>query len=71
MRRLLAVVTALVTVGAAGCFGSGIAAADDTQAGWTPDHGATERPAATAGDAGGGGTHWGARTFWAFPMTST
>ena len=29
MRRLLAVVTALVTVGATGCFGSGIAAADD------------------------------------------
>jgi hypothetical protein len=40
MRRLLASVTALVTVGAAGCFGSGIAAADDTQAGWTPGHGA-------------------------------
>ena len=42
MRRLLAVVTALVTVGATGCFGSGIAAADDTQAGWTPDHGAPD-----------------------------
>jgi hypothetical protein len=40
MRRPLAVVTALVTVSATGCFGSGIAAADDTQAGWTPDHGA-------------------------------
>ena len=40
MRRLLAVVTALVTVGATGCFGLGIAAADDTQAGSTPDHGA-------------------------------
>jgi hypothetical protein len=40
MRRLVAVLTALVTVGATGCFGSAIAAADDTQAGWTPDHGA-------------------------------
>ena len=40
MRMLFASVTALVTVGAAGCFGSGLAAADDTQAGWTPDHGA-------------------------------
>ncbi len=39
MRRLLATVTALVIVGATGCFGSAIAAADDTQVGWTPDHG--------------------------------
>jgi diacyltrehalose acyltransferase len=38
MRKLFASFTALLTVGAAGCFGSGIAAADD--AGWTPDHGA-------------------------------
>ena len=44
MRRLVAVVTALVTVGATGCFGSGIAAADDIQPGWTPDHGAPDVP---------------------------
>jgi hypothetical protein len=37
MRRLFASVTALVTVGATGCFGVGIAAADDTQAGWTAE----------------------------------
>jgi hypothetical protein len=41
MRRLVAVVVAaLVTVGGTACFGSGTATADDTQAGWTPDHGA-------------------------------
>jgi hypothetical protein len=37
MRRLLALVTALVTVGATGCFGFGIAAADDGQPGTTAD----------------------------------
>ena len=44
MQKLLAVVTALVTVGATGCFGVGIAAADDTPAGWTPDHGHRDGP---------------------------
>jgi hypothetical protein len=39
MRRLPATVTALVIVGATGCFGSAIAAADDTRIDWTPDHG--------------------------------
>ena len=70
MRRPLAVVTALVTVGATGCFGSGIAAADDTQAGWTPDQGHRTTGHHRWGRRGGV-THWGARTFWAFPMTST
>ena len=51
MRRLLAAVTALVTVGATGCFGSGIAAADDTQAGWTP----------TTGHRATGRRRWGRR----------
>ena len=54
MRRLLAVVTALVTVGATGCFGSGIAAADDTQAGWTPDHGAPDNGPPPLGTPGRG-----------------
>ncbi len=36
MKKLLAGVTALVTVGSSGCFGSGLAAADDTQSGGTP-----------------------------------
>ena len=36
MKRLLAEVAALVTVGATGCFGLGIAAADDAQASGTP-----------------------------------
>src|ERR1044072_3805101 len=43
MRRLFASVTALVTVGATGCFGVGIAAADDSLAGWTPEHGAPDK----------------------------
>ena len=54
-------VTALVTVGATGCFGSGIATADDTQAGWTPDHGAPDHgppPLGTPGRAYAlGGAH--------------
>ena len=54
MRRLLAVVTALLTVGATGCFGSGIAAADDTQAGWTPDHGAPDNGPPPLGTPGRG-----------------
>ena len=54
MRRLLASVTALVTVGATGCFGSGIAAADDTQAGWTPDHGAPDNGPPPLGTPGRG-----------------
>jgi hypothetical protein len=36
VKKLLAKVTALVTVGAAGCLGAGAAAADDTPAGGTP-----------------------------------
>lgn len=36
MKKLLAKVAALVTVGAAGCLGAGTAAADDTPAGATP-----------------------------------
>ena len=39
MQKLLALVTTLVTVGATACFGTGIAAADDAQGGWTPDPG--------------------------------
>jgi hypothetical protein len=54
MRRLFAVVTALVTVGATGCFGSGIAAADDTQPGWTADHGAPDNGTAPLGTPGKG-----------------
>ena len=54
MRRLLASVSALVTVGATGCFGSGIAAADDTQAGWTPDHGAPDNGPPPLGTPGRG-----------------
>ena len=42
MKRLLAAVAALVTVGATGCFASAVAAADDTPPGWTPDHGAPD-----------------------------
>ena len=61
MRRLFASVTALVTVGATGCFGAGFAAADDTQAGWTPDHGAPDNgppPLGTPGRAYAlGGAH--------------
>jgi diacyltrehalose acyltransferase len=45
MRRLFASVTALVTVGATGFFTVGIAAADDSQAGWTPEHGAPDNAA--------------------------
>src|SRR6478672_7083255 len=54
MRRPLAVVAALVTVGVTGCFGSGIAAADDTQAGWTPDHGAPDNGPPPLGTPGRG-----------------
>lgn len=61
MRRLFASVTALVTIGATGCFGFGIAAADDTQAGWTADHGAPDNgtpPLGTPGRAYAlGGAH--------------
>jgi diacyltrehalose acyltransferase len=39
MRKLLAGVTALVTVGATGCFGLGIATADETSADGTPADG--------------------------------
>jgi diacyltrehalose acyltransferase len=51
MARLLASVTALVTVSATGYFGIGVAAADDSQAGWTPEHGApdTTPPIGTPG----------------------
>ena len=54
MRRLIASVAALVTVGATGCFGAGIAAADDTQAGWTPDHGAPDKGGPPIGTPGKG-----------------
>ena len=47
MNRLLAIVTALTTVGAAGCFGFGIAAADETP---TDRH--ADRRDTAAGDAG-------------------
>ena len=61
MRRLFASATALVTVGATGCFGFGIAAADDTQSGWTADHGAPDNgppPLGTPGRAYAlGGAH--------------
>jgi hypothetical protein len=58
MRRLLAVATALVTVGGTGSFGIGIAAADDTQPGWTADHGAPAPPLGTPGRAYAlGGAH--------------
>lgn len=40
MKRLLTGLAAVVTVGGSGCFGSAIAAADDTD--WTPDHGTTQ-----------------------------
>lgn len=46
MRRLLAAVTALVTVTGTGCFGAGTTAADDT-----PDGGTTERTAYALGGA--------------------
>src|SRR6201988_3348687 len=54
MKRLLAGLTALVTVGATGCFGSGIAAADETQADWTPDHGTPQMGTPGRGYALGG-----------------
>jgi hypothetical protein len=61
MRRLFASVTALITVGATVFSGSGVAAADDTQAGWTPDHGAPDNgppPLGTPGTAYAlGGAH--------------
>jgi hypothetical protein len=61
MRRLFASATALVTIGATGCFGFGIAAADDPQAGWTADHGAPDNgtpPLGTPGRAYAlGGAH--------------
>ena len=40
MKKLLAGVTALVTVGATGCFGVGTASADDTPIGGPPTPGA-------------------------------
>ena len=62
-------VTALVTVGATGCFGSGIAAADDTKPAGrrTTAHRATHRRMGTPGK----GTRSAARTFSAFRTTST
>ena len=61
MRRLFASATALVTIGATGCFGFGIAAADGPQAGWTADHGAPDNgtpPLGTPGRAYAlGGAH--------------
>ncbi|MDT5243370.1 MAG: diacyltrehalose acyltransferase, partial [Mycobacterium sp.] len=44
MRILFASISALVTVCATVFFGSGISTADETQAGWTPDHGAPDGP---------------------------
>ena len=66
MRRLFASVTALVTVGATGCFGIGVAAADDSQAGWTPEHGAPDNGPPPP-DAGCAATRSGARTCSASP----
>jgi hypothetical protein len=43
MRRLFASVAAVVMVGGTGLFGIGVAAADDSQAGWTPEHGTQEK----------------------------
>jgi diacyltrehalose acyltransferase len=57
MQRLLALVTALVTVGATGCFGIGVAAADDTPADWTPDHGTQNDGTAPLGTYALGGAH--------------
>lgn len=54
MRRLFASVTAVVTVGAAGCFGVGAAAADDTQAGWTPERGYADNGTPPLGTPGRG-----------------
>lgn len=54
MRTLVAVVAALVTVGATGCFGVGIATADDTQSGWTADHGAPDNGTPPLGTPGRG-----------------
>src|SRR6478735_1403917 len=54
MRRPLAVVAALVTVGVTGCFGVGTAAADDSLAGWTPDHGAPDNGPPPLGTPGRG-----------------
>jgi hypothetical protein len=53
MRRLCASVTALVTLGAAGCFGVGSAAADDTQ-GRNADHVAPDHAAPPIGTPGKG-----------------
>ena len=54
MNRVLAGLAALVTVGVTGCFGSPIAAADDTQVGWTPDHGAPDNGPPPLGTPGRG-----------------
>ena len=54
MRKLFASITALVTVGATAYFGVGVAAADDSQAGWTPDHGAPDNGPPPLGTPGKG-----------------
>src|SRR5260370_12651803 len=54
MRRLFGSITALVTVCATVYFGSGVASADDTQAVWTPDHGAPDNAPPPLGTPGRG-----------------
>ncbi|OBK74670.1 acyltransferase PE [Mycobacterium sp. 1274761.0] len=54
MRRLLASLTALVITGGAGLFGVGVASADDTQSGWTADHGAPDNGPPPLGTPGRG-----------------
>ena len=70
MRRLFVSVTAVVTVGATGSFGGGVASAEDSQAGWTADHGAPTTDLRRWGRLGAA-TRSAVRTCWAFPTTST